>query len=136
MALNELTIHEAHSLLVKREVSSIELTKMCLDRIEGIDSDLKAFVTVTKEKALKQAAKVDEERSFENETLAGIPMQLKALICTKGVTTTCSSRMLEDFIPPYNATVINQVENEDAIMILIHQQLLVLVLSDNQYLDY
>ena len=117
MALNELTIHEAHSLLVKREVSSIELTKMCHDRIEGIDSDLKAFVTVTEEKALKQAAKVDEERSFENETLAGIPMQLKDLICTKGVKTTCSSRMLEDFIPPYNATVTDRLFDRGAILL-------------------
>ena len=117
MGLNELTIHEAHDLLVKREISSVELTKTCLDRIEAIDSDLKAFVTVTKEDALKQAAKVDKERSFENETLAGIPMQLKDLICTKGVKTTCSSRMLEDFIPPYNATVTDRLFDRGAILL-------------------
>ena len=76
MGLNELTIHAAHELLVKREISSTELTKTCLDRIEEIDDDLKAFVSVTKEKALKQALVVDKQKSFENETLAGIPMQL------------------------------------------------------------
>ena len=117
MGLNELTIHAAHELLVKREISSTELTKTCLDRIEEIDDDLKAFVSVTKEKALKQALVVDKQKSFENETLAGIPMQLKDLICTKGVRTTCSSRMLENFIPPYNATVTDRLFDRGAVLL-------------------
>ncbi|SVA03236.1 uncharacterized protein METZ01_LOCUS56090 [marine metagenome] len=117
MGINELTIHAAHELLVKREVSSMELTQTCLDRIEEIDDDLKAFVSVTKEKALKQASVVDDQKSFENETLAGIPMQLKDLICTKGVRTTCSSRMLENFIPPYNATVTDRLFDRGAVLL-------------------
>ena len=117
MEINELTIHAAHDLLVKREISSIELTQTCLDRIEEIDDDLKAFVSVTKEKALKQASVVDDQKSFENETLAGIPMQLKDLICTKGVRTTCSSRMLENFIPPYNATVTDRLFDRGAVLL-------------------
>ena len=117
MGINELTIHVAHELLVKREISSMELTQTCLDRIEEIDDDLKAFVSVTKEKALKQASVVDDQKSFENETLAGIPMQLKDLICTKGVRTTCSSRMLENFIPPYNATVTDRLFDRGAVLL-------------------
>ena len=117
MGINELTIHAAHELLVKREISSVELTQTCLDRIEEIDDDLKAFVSVTKEKALKQASVVDDQKSFENETLAGIPMQLKDLICTKGVRTTCSSRMLENFIPPYNATVTDRLFDRGAVLL-------------------
>ena len=117
MELNELSIQSANELLVKREISSTELTKACLDRIEEIDGDLKAFVSVTNEKALMQALMVDEQKSFENEALAGIPMQLKDLICTKGVKTTCSSRMLEDFIPPYNATVTDRLFERGAILL-------------------
>jgi len=116
--LFKLTIHEANELLKSREISSVELTRSCLDRIEQVDSKVKALITVTGETALKQAELADERIARGNaRLLTGIPAIIKDNMCTKGIRTTCSSKMLEKFVPPYNATVISKLN--DAGMVLI-----------------
>ena len=117
-ALYDLTIHEAHRLLKEREISSVELTQACLQRIEQVEPRLKAFVTVTEELALKQARMVDQEHDFNDSMpLGGVPVQIKDVMCTWGVPTTCSSRMLEDFIPPFDATVTERLYAQKAVLV-------------------
>ncbi len=118
MNQHPLTIHEAHELLKKKEVSSVELTKTYLDRIAKVESKVKAFVTVNGERALKQAKKADELIARgEIYPLTGVPGLIKDNICTEGLKTTCSSKMLENFVPPYNATVIERLNNKGAVII-------------------
>jgi aspartyl-tRNA(Asn)/glutamyl-tRNA(Gln) amidotransferase subunit A len=113
-----LTIHEAHRLLKDKKVSSIELTKAFLERIKKIDPKVKAFVTVTEEIALEQARRADEAIAVGKAgPLTGIPLAIKDVICTKGVRTTCSSKMLENFVPPYNATVMEKLNDARAVML-------------------
>lgn len=108
--LYELTLHEAHRLLKERKTSSVELTKAVLTRIDEIDSKLRACVTVDDGLALKQATEADENIKRGNiQPLTGIPALIKDVICTKGLRTTCSSKILENFIPPYDATVIDKL---------------------------
>ena len=98
--LSRLTIHEATELLRSGRASSVEITQAVLDRIEAVDDRTGAFVTVTGEMALEQARAADRQISAgDARTLAGVPMLLKDNMCTRGVRTTCSSRMLEHFVP-------------------------------------
>jgi aspartyl-tRNA(Asn)/glutamyl-tRNA(Gln) amidotransferase subunit A len=116
--LFKLTIHEAHQLLKERKISSVELTKSCLQRISEIDSKIKACITVTDDIALKAAEKADKIISTGDfEPLTGIPILIKDNMCTNGTKTTCSSKMLGNFIPPYNATVVTKVINANAVMV-------------------
>ena len=116
--LINLTAHEARSLLDRREVSSVELTEACLQRIEEVEERVKAFVTVTRSFALNQAQESDLRiASGTADPLTGIPMQLKDNMCTTGVPTTCSSRMLQSFVPPYNATVTNKLREQGAVLV-------------------
>jgi aspartyl-tRNA(Asn)/glutamyl-tRNA(Gln) amidotransferase subunit A len=116
--LYKLTIHEAHKLLKERKISSVELTKSCLHRINDVDSKIKACVSITDDIALKSAAKADERISSGNYgTLTGIPVLIKDNMCTKGTRTTCSSKMLSNFVPPYDATVVTKLFNENAVMV-------------------
>ncbi|MFC2044682.1 Asp-tRNA(Asn)/Glu-tRNA(Gln) amidotransferase subunit GatA [Chloroflexota bacterium] len=109
---NQLTLHEAHKLLKAKKFSSVELTKGCLELIHQIDPKVQALITLTDESALKQARKADELLARDNASpLAGIPVLIKDNICTKGIRTTCSSKMLENFIPPYDATVVEILKN-------------------------
>ena len=113
-----LTIHEARGLLDRGEVSSVELTQAALDRVEQLDDRVKAFVTVTGDFALEQAKRADERIAEGNaRPLTGVPMQLKDNMSTKGIATTCSSRMLEKFIPPYSATVTQKIFDEGAVLV-------------------
>jgi len=118
MDLCQLTIHEASRLLGSREISSLELTEAVIDRIKKVDERTGAFVTMTEELALNQA-KASDRRIQESKTtpLTGIPSLIKDNICTKGVRTTCSSKMLENFVPPYDATVIEKL-NENGVVIV------------------
>ncbi|MBC7241910.1 MAG: Asp-tRNA(Asn)/Glu-tRNA(Gln) amidotransferase GatCAB subunit A, partial [Anaerolineae bacterium] len=101
MALYELTIREARALLRKGEISSVELPYAVLERIEALDSKVRAYLTVTPELALEQAKEADARRAAgEDAPLLGIPMAIKDVICTKGVETTCGSRILKGFVPP------------------------------------
>ena len=116
--LYDLTLHEARELLNGRQVSSLELTQAMLDRVQQVEPQIKAFVTVTEETALQQAREADDALARgEVNPLAGVPIQIKDNICTRGVPTTCSSRMLESFVPPYNATVVERLHTGSAVVI-------------------
>ncbi|GBE31192.1 glutamyl-tRNA(Gln) amidotransferase subunit A [bacterium BMS3Bbin05] len=113
MELFGLTISGALELLKKREISPVELTKAVLGRIESVDDKISAFVTVDGEKALARAGDI----AAGEGGLSGIPIAVKDNICTKGVRTTCSSRILENFIPPYESTVTGRLLNEGYVLI-------------------
>ena len=117
-ALHGLTLQEAHRLLRRREASSVEITQACLERIRQVEPRINAFVTVTGDLALEQARQVDENCSYDHgSVLSGIPFQAKDVICTKGIRTTCSSRMLESFVPPYDATVMEKLYANDGVLL-------------------
>ena len=118
MKLYELTIQEAHELLRKKEISSQDLTRAILGRINTVDEAVGAYITVDGEMAMAQAKIADKEISEGNiRPLTGIPIALKDLICTKGLQTTCGSKILEKFIPPYDATVVKKLRKENAIIV-------------------
>jgi aspartyl-tRNA(Asn)/glutamyl-tRNA(Gln) amidotransferase subunit A len=115
---DQLTIHEAHRLLEERRFSSVELTRACLDRIRYLDERIGAVVTVTEELALQQAEEADKRiAAGDAGQLAGIPVLVKDNMCTRGVRTTCSSKMLQSFVPPYNATVVDKLEEAGAVIV-------------------
>ena len=118
MEITELTVHELLDKLKNKEITREEIAKAYLDRIEEKEDDVQAFITKTnKEKVIEQAKKIEEEIKNGNITneLAGIPVGIKDNICTKGVKTTCASRMLENFVAPYDATVTEKLNNEKLI---------------------
>lgn len=116
--LYELNICEAHKLLTRREISSVELTEACLNRIENVDSKIKACITIISDIALKNAEKADIKlNNGEVDILTGIPLLIKDNICTSDIKTTCASKMLRDFIPPYNATVIENLYERGAVLL-------------------
>ncbi len=118
MELYELTIHAAHDLLKKKEVSSVELTRAVLDRVETIDRTVGAYITVVGEQALRQAEAADRAiTGGEITPLTGIPLGIKDLMCTRAIPTTCASRILENFVPPYNATVVDKLSSAGAVTI-------------------
>lgn len=116
--LDRITAHGARELLDRGDVSSVELTRAFLDRIDTIEPSVRAFVTVTPELALEQARAADRRiASGDGASLTGIPMQLKDNMATRGVVTTCSSRMLENFVPPYDATVARKLYDVGAVLV-------------------
>lgn len=117
--LYKMTIDEAGDLLRTGKLSSVELTRAHLDRIRAVDDRVKAFTLVTDDLALKQAEEADRRlRKGENVTpLTGIPLAIKDVVCTKGIATTCGSRMLENFKPPFNATVMEKLNAAGAVML-------------------
>lgn len=121
MAVSELyrlTIHEAHRLLQKGEITSVELTRSVLERIEAVEDRVRAFITVTADLALEQAAEADRRiRAGRATPLTGIPMQLKDVIVTRGIRTTCGSRILENFVPIYDATVARRLAEAGAVLV-------------------
>ncbi|PKL72226.1 Asp-tRNA(Asn)/Glu-tRNA(Gln) amidotransferase GatCAB subunit A [Candidatus Kuenenbacteria bacterium HGW-Kuenenbacteria-1] len=119
MFLNELTIKQCHDGLMKKDFSSVELTRACLHQIKKQDDKIHSFVLITEKEALEQAKKVDDKIA-QNETikiLEGIPAGIKDLLCTKGIRTTACSKILENFIPPYDCTVIKKLK-ENGFVIL------------------
>jgi aspartyl-tRNA(Asn)/glutamyl-tRNA(Gln) amidotransferase subunit A len=113
-----LTVHQAHELLKNKKLSSVELTRACLERIAGVDPKVRALVTVTGELALEQARRADKVIAAGGAgPLTGVPLAIKDVICTRGVRTTCSSKMLENFVPPYDAAVMEKLDAAGAVMV-------------------
>ena len=116
--LNWLSIQEAHAQLTSRQISSVELTQACLDRIDAVEDRVQSFLTLTPEIALSQAADADRMLAAgEGGPLTGVPVQIKDIMCTAGVPTTCASRMLENFVPVYNATAVERLMGQGAVML-------------------
>jgi aspartyl-tRNA(Asn)/glutamyl-tRNA(Gln) amidotransferase subunit A len=114
----QVTIKEASELLKNKEISSVELTQAYLDRIEATEPKVRALVTVTADRALEQAKQADEAiAAGKAGSLTGIPIVIKDNMCTRGVRTTCSAKMLENFVPPYDATVVSKLNNEGMVMV-------------------
>ena len=117
MELYELTVHELVEKLEKGEVTSVEITKSYFDRIKEKDGEVKAYISTLEESALEKAKSVDEARKAGKTVgkYAGIPIGIKDNLCITGTKTTCSSKMLENFVAPYNATVIEKLNKEDLV---------------------
>jgi aspartyl-tRNA(Asn)/glutamyl-tRNA(Gln) amidotransferase subunit A len=115
----QLSIAEAAEKLAIREISSVELTRSHLDRIAQVEGSIKAFVTTTDDAALVEAERIDTRRREGQRLgpLAGIPLAIKDVLCTEGVRTTCSSRMLEHFVPPYDATAVTRLRQAGAVFL-------------------
>ena len=119
MKVYELTAHELHEKLVNKELSSVELTNALYERIDEVEAKVNAYVTLDKENALAQAAKVDAKIAAGEKLapLAGIPGAIKDNISTLGLRTTCSSKMLENFIPIYDAHVIEKLRADETVFL-------------------
>ena len=105
-------------MLDRREASSVELTRACLEQIDNVENSVRSFITLTPEIALQQAEQADRMLSEGNaSSLTGIPVQIKDVMCTEGVRTTCASRMLENFVPVYNATAVDRLFRQGAVML-------------------
>lgn len=105
-------------MLDSKEISAVELTKQYLDRIENSDKEINSYITVCKENALADAKKAQEVIDSGNSgAFTGLPISVKDNICTLGVKTTCASHMLDDFIPPYNATVMEKLKKDNIVML-------------------
>ncbi|HLX38814.1 MAG TPA: Asp-tRNA(Asn)/Glu-tRNA(Gln) amidotransferase subunit GatA [Candidatus Binataceae bacterium] len=116
--LTKLTIAEAQAKLRKHEISARELTRACLDRIAAVEPMLNAFITVTEREALEQADAADQRlASNDAPPLCGIPLGIKDIYATRGVKTTCASKILENFVPPFDATVIAKLRAEGAVFV-------------------
>lgn len=113
-----LTAHEAHEGLRRREFTSVELTEAVLERVAEVEPRINAYITLTADLALEQAREADAKLAAGTATpLTGIPVGVKDLIVTKGVRTTAGSRMLENFVPPYDSHVYEQLRRAGAVMI-------------------
>ena len=119
MDLYDLTVHELLDKLKNKEITLEEINKSYIERINEKENEVKAFVTITDEDAVEKAKKIDDDikNGKEISKLSGIPIGIKDNICTKNVKTTCSSKMLENFVSPYDATVMNKINKENMIML-------------------
>ena len=119
MNLYDLTVHELVDKLKNKEITLEDINKSYIERINEKENDVKAFVTRTDENAIEKAKKIDEDikNGKEVSELSGIPIGIKDNICTKNVKTTCSSKMLENFVSPYDATVMNKINDQNMIML-------------------
>lgn len=119
MKLFEQPAHVLHDMLVNKEITSLELTQAVLARIDEVEGDVQAYLTITREEALAQAKDVDEKiaKGEEIAFLEGIPGAIKDNICTKGIKTTCASKILQKFVPPYDATVMQKLEAQNPVVL-------------------
>ena len=113
-----MTIHELHELLKTKKISSAELTRSVFQRIEAVEHDVHAYITLTRDGALQQAAAADSQiKQGAIASLTGIPVAIKDILCTAGITTTCGSKILENFMPTYDATVIKKLKEQQAVFV-------------------
>ena len=118
MNFYELTIHQAHDLLQKQEVTSEEITRAVLERIDAVENKVGAFLTISAEQAIEQARRADDAiKKGQCGPLTGIPFGIKDVICTEGLRTTCGSRILDNFVPPYDAFVIRKLKAAGAVCV-------------------
>ncbi len=119
MQLHNLTLRELHELLITKQISSVELTQATLQRAHEVDQKIQSYVTIADDVALEQAKQADDRiAKGENVTpLTGIPFAMKDAISTRGVRTTCSSKILENYVPQYNATVTQKLADSGAVLL-------------------
>lgn len=119
MELHNLTIHEAGELLKKKTISVVELVKSTLNRIDEVEPKIGSYISVYRNEAIKKADEIQAryDRGELSSPLLGIPMALKDNICTKNIKTTCASKMLENFVPPYDATVASRLYDAGTILV-------------------
>ena len=117
MEITELTVHELQEKIKNKELSITEITKAYVDRINEKENEVNAFITTLTDEAVEKSKEIEEKigKGEINSELAGVPIGIKDNICTKGVKTTCASKMLENFVSPYNATVMEKINNENLI---------------------
>ena len=117
MDITELTVHELQEKLKNKELTVTEITKAYVDRINEKEPEVQAFITELTAEGMEQAKKIQEriDKGEELGDLAGIPIGIKDIICAKGVKTTCASKMLENFVAPYDATVMEKINAEEMI---------------------
>lgn len=117
--LTQLTAEQIHELLIRKKASAEEICRAHLTRIEEKDGEVRAYLTVSAERALEQAKAVDQQvaEGAVISELAGVPIAVKDVILTRGVRTTCGSKMLENYIPPYSATAVERLEAEGAVIL-------------------
>lgn len=119
MELFKETAHELHKKLINKQVSAVEIAKSVFERVDSVEGTVKAYITQTKQLALDKAAQVDAklQRGEKIGILAGIPAVIKDNICANGIKTTCASKILENFVPPYDASVMDKLNGEDFVMV-------------------
>ena len=113
------SIRELHQQLINKERSAVEITQEALNRIQIIEPKIHSFLHVTSDRALEQAQQVDAKIAAGEEIglLAGIPIGIKDNLCTQGIPTTCASRILQNFVPPYESTVTQKLADAGAVMV-------------------
>src|SRR5450759_4308535 len=118
MELNQLTIHELQEKIKNGEASAVKITQSVFQRIEAVEERVHSYIRLMKEEALVAAAKADEViKKGEIKPLSGIPIALKDIVCTKGIPTTCGSHILHNFVPPYDATVVEKLRDAGAVFV-------------------
>ncbi len=118
MELHQLTIHELQKKLASGETTSVDITASVLGRIDAVEDRVHAYITLLKDSALEEARRADNDiRQGKSGPLTGIPVAVKDLLCTRGIRTTCGSKILHNFIPPYDATVIGKLRGAGAVFI-------------------
>jgi aspartyl-tRNA(Asn)/glutamyl-tRNA(Gln) amidotransferase subunit A len=119
MELHQLTIHQLHERITKKEVTSKEVTEALYRHIKKVDGKIGAYLLLTEEKALREAEQVDRKisRGEEIDDLAGVPLGLKDILCTRGIRTTCGSKILGNYVPFYDGTVVRRLKEKDAVLL-------------------
>jgi aspartyl-tRNA(Asn)/glutamyl-tRNA(Gln) amidotransferase subunit A len=116
MELHQLTIHALQEIIRSGKTTAVEIVQSVFQRIDAVEKDVNAYIVLTREAALEEATRADTAiRKGDIRTLTGIPIALKDLLCTRGITTTCASRILHNFVPPYDATVVEKLRDAGAV---------------------